>query len=204
MAMAGRDQDTSILFAGGNGFASSEGMGRGADQSTIFRAIGQDLEAKAIATFCLRLAEGRYFVRGLRDGIEKPARGANSIWKKFRNKRAVSGEALELSYSMDDIERLDAVGRARRGSANGMPDFLGLPQQLRALAAMIDRKGGEIIRLDRIAYQGMIPAIAIDYRTFSGGHASEEHTASNLYDYCVHMYKTRKRHSVALSLFEAA
>jgi len=202
--MAGRYQNTSILFAGGNEFTSSEGIGHGADQSRIFRAIGQDLEAKAIATFCLRLAEGRYFVRGLRDGVEKPARRANSIWKKFRNQGAVSSEALELSYSMDDIERLDAVGRARRGSANGMPDFLALPQQLRALAAMIDRKGGEITRLDRIAYEGMIPAIAIDYKTLSGGHASEEHTASNLYDYCVHMYKTRNRHAVAASIFEAA
>jgi len=202
--MAGRYQNTNILFAGGNDFASSEGIGHGADQSRIFRAIGQDLEAKAIATFCLRLAEGCYFVRGLRDGMRKPARRANSIWKKFRNQGAVSTEALELSYSMDEIERLDAVGRARRGSANGMPDFLGLPQQLRALAAMIDRKGGQITRLDRIAYEGMIPAITIDYRTFSGGHAAEEHTASNLYDYCVHMYKTRKRHAVAASIFEAA
>jgi hypothetical protein len=69
---------------------------------------------------------------------------------------------------------------------------------------MIDRKGSEIIRLDRIAYEGMIPAVAIHYRTTSGDHAAEEHTASNLYDYCVHMYKMRKRQSIADSIFRAA
>lgn len=202
--MADEYQNTNFLFASGTGLAVSNAMENGADQSKIFRAIGQDLEAKAIATFCLWLAEGRYFVRGLHDGMDKPARRANGIWRKLTNRRPASTEALELSYSMDDLERLDAIGRARRGSGNGIPDFLSLPQQLRALATMIDRKGGAIVRLDRIAYPGMIPSIAIEYRTISGGRAAEEHTASNLYDYCVHLYKMRTQHSVAASVFEAA
>jgi hypothetical protein len=201
--MAHGSHDKSILFDGRNWLASSApGSGLQADQARIFRAIGQDLERKAIATFCLRLAEGRYFVRGLAE-MKKAPRRVNSIWAKL-TKKSVYTDSLELSYSLEEIERLDAIGRARRGSANQLPDFLSLSQQLRALAAMIDRKGGEIIRLDRIAYEGMIPAVAIHYKTFSGDHAAEEHTASNLYDYCVHMYKTRKPQSTAGSVFRAA
>ena len=203
MAMADESQNNSPLFDGGSWLTSSaRGMGVKAEQARIFRAIGQDLEAKAIATFCLRLDEGRYIVRGLVE-MEKKTRRANGLWARLR-KRPPCGDALELSYSMEEIERLDALGRTRRASGNKLPDFFSVSQQLRALAAMIDRKGGKIIRLDRIAYEGMIPAIAIHYRTLSGDHAAEEHTASTLYDYCVHMYKTRKQPGIAASIFRAA
>ena len=203
MTMAAGSQDKNLYRDGETGLASTQGgIGLEADQARMLRAIGQDLERKAIATFCLRLAEGRYYVRGLTDMKKAPCR-AISVWAKLRGE-SVCADALELSYSLEEIERLDAIGRARRGSANGTPDFLALPQQLRALGAMIDRKGGAIIRLDRIAYEGMIPAVAIHYKTRSADDAAEEHTASNLYDYCVHMYKSRKQPRTAASVFRAA
>jgi hypothetical protein len=203
MAMANGSQSNSSLFEDGSLLDSSvRGTGLQADQARIFRAIGQDLEAKAIATFCLRLAEGRYLVRGLVE-MGKESRRANSLWAAFRKKPACA-DALELSYSAEEIELLDTLGRARRASGNKLPDFLSVSQQLRAVAALIERKGGEITRVDRIAYAGMIPAVAIHYKTFSGGDAAEEHTASNLYDYCVHMYKTRKAQSIAAAVFRAA
>jgi hypothetical protein len=191
MAMAEGTKNHRLNFDGGPGTAFSGSSADAIrDQARLFRAIGQDLEVKAIATFCLRLSEGRYFVRGL---VEpgRETRRKTSIWSAFRKKPA-NDDALELSYSMEEIEKLDALGRARRNTVNKLPDFLSVSQQLRALAAMIERKGGEITRVDRIAYEGMIPAVAIHYNTFAGDNTVEEHTASNLYDYCVHMYKTRK------------
>jgi hypothetical protein len=189
--MVDRSQNNNSLLDAGNSVAPFAcGAGFQSDQGRIFRAIGQDLESKAIVTFCLRLAEDGYFVRGLVEA-GKQTRRAKSLWSAFRKKPA-DDDALELSYSMEEIERLDTLGRSRRGAGNKLPDFLSVSQQLRALAALIERKGGEITRVDRIAYSGMIPAVAIHYKTSAGELASEEHTASNLYDYCVHMYKTRK------------
>jgi len=187
--MADGSQNRSFVFDEGESIACSAVAVRQEEQARIFRAIGQDLEAKAIATFCLRFSEDRYFVRGLVEMRKEKRR--SSLWAPFRKKPACD-DALELTYSMEELERLDALGRARRSSGHKLPEFFSVSQQMRALAALIGRKGGHITRVDRVAYAGMIPSIEVHYKTTAGDLASEEHSAGNLYDYCVHMFKTRK------------
>ena len=190
MAMADGYQKRGFAFDEGDSIAWPTVTVRQEEQARIFRAIGQDLEAKAIATFCLRFSEDSYFVRGLVEMGKKTSR-SSSLWAALRKKPACA-DALELTYSVEEIERLDTLGRARRSSGHKLPDFFSVSQQMRALAALIDRKGGHITRVDRIAYAGMIPSIEVHYKTTGGDLVSEEHSAPNLYDYCVHMYKTRK------------
>ena len=84
--MTDGSQNKSLLFDGGDWLASfGRDIGIQRNQARIYRAIGQDLAGKGIATFCLRLVEDRYLVRGLTD-MGKQAGRTKSLWAKLRQK----------------------------------------------------------------------------------------------------------------------
>jgi hypothetical protein len=63
---------------------------------------------------------------------------------------------------------------------------------LRAVGAVIDAKRGQLLQLDRNAEPNTMPSIVIHYQTSTGVEVREVHPSPNVYDYSVHMYKSRR------------
>ena len=166
-------------------------MSESSDNARNLRAIGQDLEVRGVTQFELTPATDGYLVRVPYSGskvdetIETDSHGVS-------RRRSASSRPLELTYSFAAIDGLDERGRAKRGTGSGMPDFFSLSQCLRALGVVIDSKQGQLLQLDRNTQKSTIPSIVVQYRTSTGERIREEHSLPNLYDYCVHLYKTRR------------
>ena len=91
--------------------------------------------------------------------------------------------------------RLDELNRAKRTLASPRADFLKLSEQLRTVGAIVDRRGGQLIRLDRTAYEGMISSFTVQYKMATGELVTEEFSASSLYDFSVQIFMMEKRRS---------
>ncbi len=155
------------------------------------RAIGQDLEAQGITQFNLTSSNEGYLVRALRGSMDNNlSRG--SVGKRAGHRNTDSAGPAELAYNVEAIERLDEQGRAKRDMGNKLPDFFSLSQCLRAVGAVIDAKRGLLLQLDRNAEPNAIPSIVIHYQTSTGVEIREVHPSPNVYDYSVHMYKSRR------------
>jgi hypothetical protein len=155
------------------------------------RAIGQDLEAHGISQFNLTSFKDGYLVRGLPrkiDGETSHGRGG----KKSSQKNGDSNRPSKIEYTVEAIDRLDELGRAKRDMGNKLPDFFSLSQCLRAVGAVIDAKRGQLLQLDRNTEPNTIPSIVIHYQTSTGAEIREVHPSPNVYDYSVHMYKSRR------------
>jgi len=161
--------------------------------SRLLRVIGQELEAKGISTCCLWAERDRFEVIGLCPS------GANQVveagfWQRLKARKVSSGYAtLELAYSVDGLLRLDELNRATRTLGAPRSDFLRLSEQLRTVGAIVDRRGGQLVRLDRTAYQGMISSFTVQYKMRSGELVTEEFSAPSLYDFSVQIFMMEKR-----------
>jgi hypothetical protein len=162
-------------------------------QEQCLRVIGQDLEERGIVSFSLCFAPDHYAVR--EHAREKfPQRSAGGRWWfAARPIEALPQPPIELQYSHEDIERLEQLGRGKRGLASASPDFFGLSEQLRALGSLIDHKHARLLRLDRHVSQASTVSLAVEILTADGKRFAEQYSSSQLYDFCVRMYKTRKR-----------
>jgi hypothetical protein len=127
-----------------------------------------------------------------------PTQPPGRFWFRRRVQEPVQTAPTEINYSYEDIERLDQSGLASRGSGRA-PDFLSISQQLRAVGAIVDRKRGQLLRLDRVAEDNRIPSLTIQVRTTDGKCVLEQHSSSNLYDLCVRLYKAKRKDAPALS-----
>lgn len=161
--------------------------------SRLLRVIGQELEAKGISTCCLWAEPERFDVIGLCPG------GANQVveagfWQRLRSKKAAAGyTTVELSYAIDALLRLDELNQAKRTLTLPRSDFLTLSEQLRTVGAIVDRRGGQLIRLDRTAYDGMICSFSVQYRMATGELITEEFSSPSLYDFSVQIFMMEKR-----------
>jgi hypothetical protein len=173
-----------------------------AGQAKFLRAIGQDLEARGISSFSLSFAGDHYRLRSAvrcnRVAAPRPSR----FWFS-RRPETPEPVPTDIYYSYEDIERLDQSGRAKRGPSSGSADFLSLPQQLRAVGAIADRKRAQLLRLDRVGGENWTPSLTVQMRMPDGNCVVEKHSASNLYDVCVRMYKTRKGQASSFALSDA-
>ena len=160
------------------------------------RAIGQDLEAHGITQFNLTSSENGYLVRELPRAVDSNA-SRGLIGKRAGRNADFDGPA-ELAYTVETIERLDEEGRAKRDIGNKLPDFFSLSQYLRAVGAVIDSKRGQLLQLDRNAEPDTVPSIVIHYQSSTGVEIREVHPSPNVYDYSVHMYKSRRPETDAM------
>ena len=163
------------------------------EYSRLLRVIGQELEAKGISTCCLWLERDRFDVIGLREGGESRVVEAG-FWRRLKSKNGAAGHAtIELRYSIEGLLRLDEINQAKRALAMPRGDFLTLSEQLRTVGAIVDRRGGQLIRLDRSAYQGMISSFTVQYRMATGELMTEEFSAPSLDDFSVQIFMMGKR-----------
>ena len=155
------------------------------------RAIGQDLEIKRVSQFSLKSSDDGYLL-SLPLRVTKGAASMGAEGDDETSPKVSPREPIEFLYTLDAIERLDEMGRTKRGMGNGMPDFFSLSQCLRALGTVIDSKRGQLLQIDRQAQMNATPSFSIQYQTSTGELVREDHTLPNLYDCSVHLYKTRR------------
>ena len=155
-------------------------MGQNMSYTKALRAIGQDLETREVMTFSLTRSDDLYLVRGAE---------SHSGTKGFLESRR--SNLQEMSYSSDEIERLDKSGQAKRGSGK-VPDLLTLSQVLRAAGAVTDLREGRLLELHRRAEPDAVPSLAFQYENHEGQHFQEEYSYDNLRDVCEQMYTWRK------------
>ena len=160
------------------------------------RAIGQDLEAHGITQFNLTSSENGYLVRELPRAVDSNA--SRGLIGKRARRNADLDRPAELAYTVETIERLDEEGRAKRDIGNKLPDFFSLSQCLRAVGAVIDSKRGQLLQLDRNAEPDTVPSNVIHYQSSTGVEIREVHPSPNVYDYSVHMYKSRRPETDAM------
>lgn len=169
--------------------------GAALDYSRILRVVGQELEAKGISTCCLWVEANRVDVIGL---CTSSANGdvEAGFWQRLKSKNVAAGyTTTELRFSIEGLLRLDELNQAKRTFATPRADFLKLSEQLRTVGAIVDRRGGQLIRLDRTAYEGMISSFTVQYKLPTGELVTEEFSAPSLYDFSVQIFMMEKRRS---------
>lgn len=179
------------------------------------RALGQALEEQGITEFELRVEGDAHIVRGVRvppqsespptptSQQEAPAGGLGGLLRGLFGQRreqarpqtpagprehgtASEPTIVELRYTLDDLERLDREGQARRRDPSGMPDAYRLSQLLRVVGAQLDTVEGHLLALARHG-----PTIAVEYEPPDGQHHRDERTVAALYEAWVRMYLRR-------------
>lgn len=143
----------------------------------LLRVIGQQLEAQGIATCCLWAERDRFNVIGLGAGAALDA----GLWQRLKTRQLAPGYAtVELDYSIETLLRLDELNQAKRALALPRSDFLNLSEQLRTIGAVLDRRAGQLIRLERVAQEGMIASLTVQYQMATGELMTEEFSAPSL------------------------
>jgi hypothetical protein len=142
-------------------------MPRAPKYARVLRVIGQNLEGLPIKTFDIKSEGKNYIVKGYGGALQP----------------------VELRYSAADIARLDREGWLRRRDPSKMPDFRSLSQLLRAVGEYLERKDSQLLTISK--QSGTVPSFIIQYETARHRH-KEEYLGSDLYDFCVRMYKQRK------------
>jgi len=164
------------------------------DYSRILRVIGQELEAKGITTCCLWAERDRFDVIGLCPGSASNSVVEAGFWQRLRSKKSAPGyKTIELTYTIEALLRLDELNQGKRALTMPRSDFLTLSEQLRTVGAIVDRRGGQLMRLDRTAYDGMISSFSVQYRMATGELMTEEFSSPSLYDFSVQIFMMEKR-----------
>jgi hypothetical protein len=87
---------------------------------------------------------------------------------------------FKIPITSSDIDRLDAEGRSRRGSASGGPTA-NLSLSLRVLGDFLDEKRAVTFSISWSPH-----LVIVQYQTPHGSHRVQDFTTANLYDRAVH------------------
>jgi len=178
-------------------FMTNEDLSRGIkDYSKALRAIGDGLEALQAELIEITCEGENYIVRAkTRRQLSKVSLlndlrnvGFRIMWEILPERYPWSPVDMKLSYTPEDVERLESAGQARRENA-GTPDPHSMRTALRVIGAHIDSKDA---RLRQIHRDG--ESMVIQYETSQGDCHREELTPSSLYALFVEMYAKRSSH----------
>ena len=168
------------------------------DYSKALRAIGDGLEALRAELVEITCEKKNYIVRATaRRQLSKVSLlndlrnvGFRIMWEILPDRYPWSPSSVDmkLSYSPEDVERLECAGQARRENA-GMPDPYSTRTALRVIGAYIDSKDARLRQISR-GDELMI----IQYQTSQGDCHTEELTPSSLHALFVQMYAKRSSH----------
>ena len=169
----------------------------------LLRVIGQALEKHRFSSFELTPAGEGFFIRGQFEPAPKgsltdrTASRIRSLLDRMPNRGGRDGiepgfpssgakGPSELLLTLDDIERLDADGRARRVDSQQMVNTSSLPQVLRCLGAYLNQKRASLLKLSS---QG--DELLLEYQTSLGSRRQASFSATAIYDIWVRMYLQR-------------
>jgi hypothetical protein len=154
------------------------------------RVVGQALEKFKFTAFKLERREGIYTIRGTASAdlaatfsiiqfVRDIVRGARSSRQ--------ANQPIELSYSLPEIENLDAQERAKRAHSDKLPDPYSISQILRGVGAFLDHR--QAVSLATIGYQDRW--VTVVYSSVDGHTEQEKQDLDYFYDYSVKMYLRR-------------
>ena len=143
--------------------------------SNALRAIGQALETQDIDAFDLQCDN---------DGFRLQCGGPTPPYLSL----------IELRYSLEDIERLELEGRAKRGAAVRTVDLARLPQTLRALGRYLDNMGARLLRISNTD-ASTNAAMRVEYASPDGQLKVEELAMASIHQQGVRMVQERSRSS---------
>lgn len=98
-----------------------------------------------------------------------------------------SGNQIELTYSRQEIEAIDAQERAKRLDGNKLPDPYGVSQILRGVGTLLDKRQAAAVLA--ISYHD--PLITLLYATRDGRVEQDKQDLEYLYDFWIKMYLRR-------------
>ena len=147
------------------------------------RAIGQALEIRGITTFELKSQLGHYVVHG---AGEKPASVMASVrrWLQGGEKE----EPSNISYTAQDIERIDQEGKQRRVRAGRLPDFYSLSNTLRTLGGYLNSKDAQLLELHIRPL-----TVTLLYQNRDGHPQMEDRTIASFFNVFTEMHGKRGR-----------
>lgn len=170
----------------------------------VLRAIGQALETLRVRSFELAPSGDDFVVRGtvaLAAASPSPnpvnRHTFRVVWGPVNDaenfdptqSKAVASEplsAVDLHYTVQDIERLEYEGQARRQDPHRLADATSLSQVLRCMGAYLNQKCARLLKLARED-----DVLTLEYETSLGSLMKESFSASGLYDLWVRMYLQR-------------
>ena len=147
------------------------------------RVIGQSLEARTINVFELQCQTGRYVVSGTPD---KPT-SFGAAFRQWRNFGLKSGPAI-MTYTAQDLEQLERVGRARRVRPDGLPDFYNVSNMLRTVGAYLEVKNARLLEIQKRPM-----TVTILYQNETGHPNVEDRTIASFYNFFIELYGKRAR-----------
>jgi hypothetical protein len=147
------------------------------------RAIGQALEGRGVTGFELRNQAGRYVVHGAGDT-------PSSLVAKVR--RWLGGGENDpsgaITYTAQDIERIEQEGIKRRVRAGRLPDFYSLSNTLRTLGAYLNSKDAELLELHIRPL-----TVTLLYQNSDGHPQMEDRTIASFFNVFTEMHGKRSR-----------
>jgi hypothetical protein len=159
------------------------------------RAVGQALEAQHVFSLDLELKGGLYVVRGKVTAADYARSSFSGFLQDFISgiESALTGEPrrpsyeIDLSYHLEDIEKLDSKGRAHRRHGDQNPDPYGLAQKLRGVGSFLDYRPETT--LTGISVEDRW--VTVRYRTAEGRIEQAKQDVTYFYNYWVKMYLRR-------------
>jgi len=155
------------------------------------RVIGQALESLRITSFVLAKDGDKFIVRNWEPSFLKNI--ADNVWplgdshqRSFTNKESTD----LLVYDGSDTERLETIGRARRGSKEIQNSYK-ISSGLRVLGDYLDKQ-----RAIAFDIWWSTESVTVKYKTAAGTAKETNFTVQNLHDLGVGMYLRRSsRHT---------
>jgi hypothetical protein len=144
------------------------------------RAIGHALETLEVEVFELSCEGKNYLVRTRPKTIKDKWHQILKYWFPTR-----FGAVGLLTYTPEDVERLQQEGQAKRKNGGTNPNRL--TQALRAIGFYVDLKNSRLIKISRNDEW-----MKVRYETASGSCNTEEFNLSSLYTLFMQMYVKRR------------
>jgi hypothetical protein len=155
------------------------------------RAIGQDLSNLFPETLEIQLRGESFVVRGQCDKdrfkakLPKPEKkGLKAVFTDMLARdvssltRQAKSPTIEFSqtYSSEDIDRLDEIGKTRRFGVGKMPDIRSLAEMLRTIGRLVDGQEGQLVKIYKDARR-----IVFEYTDHDGKPRNEIMSNADLY-----------------------
>lgn len=147
--------------------------------AAILRCLGQTLEGRILKA------------------VEVKTHGEDFVVQAWQKGTSMALDS-EKHYTMADVQKLDAEGRAKRKPFAGPPaDLLSLSQILRFAGNYIDRMRGRLLRVSWQDQSDKIQSITMQWETFQPDKASGASPLISVEELCIHIYKQHKKIALA-------
>lgn len=141
------------------------------------RVIGQDLADLFPGRLEIELVGQNFVARGCRrPGAPTRTTAEYDLPQKLSPHTQVQDIGFMRTYTPQDIDHLDELGRARRTGATQIPDLYSLSERLRMIGRILDEKNGGLVSVCQ-----SMNSLALRYRDADDAMHQEEYSILTLY-----------------------